>query len=269
MTLSIPALGISQVVADSGGSFSATIYIPSTAPVGTYTLTGTESGSGRTAYATIYVSSSSATVSANPSSGLSGNAVAVTGTGFTAGETVTLGLATSAATSAYISGTTTTFAADGNGNFSQSYTVPSSQVAGSYLLLASGSSSGRLGSAAFTITGVGATATATATATNTPFPTATAGPGPVPDADRDGHACHRPSGHDLDRRNHHLFRRGLHGNCRHERQGNLHAEALPLQSRLGGLQRHDHLLRDQHEQHPYHGRRARYASPRAPRRSAP
>ena len=38
--------------------------IPSTAAVGTYTLTGTESASGRTAYATIYVSSSGSTGSA-------------------------------------------------------------------------------------------------------------------------------------------------------------------------------------------------------------
>ncbi len=161
----------------SSGYISTSISVPSTEPYASYLITAQDVyGHVATAYLTVGTAD---TVSVSPTSGVAGTSVTVTGTGFTSGELVTFGLATGTTTSTYISGTTVSFTASG-GTISGTYTVPSTQAAGTYELLAYGNSSGSVAYATFTVTGVAATATNTVPPTATPFPTSTPGFVPFP-----------------------------------------------------------------------------------------
>src|SRR6202521_4423433 len=83
-----------------------------------------------------------ATVSVSPAAGPPTTKASATGSGFTAGETVTLTFDTSAAGSAI---------ADSTGNFTQPVLVPKSAQPGAHTVQAAGQTSGLLASATFTI----------------------------------------------------------------------------------------------------------------------
>ena len=139
VTLSSPGLGLSATTLNTSGTFSYTVAVPSTTVSGTYTITATDS-TGRTASTTLVVSGArSSSLAASTTSGTVGQQITVTGTGFAAYEQVTLYLNTPGTTQA-IAGTVQIYNADANGNFSVTYTVPST-VAGSYYLSALGQSS--------------------------------------------------------------------------------------------------------------------------------
>ena len=178
-TVNITGVGTYSTVSSASGSISTSIVVPSTDTYGTYTITAQDLY-GRVATTSLIVGTASGGITATPTSAAAGTVVAITGTGFQAGETVTFGLATSATNSAFVSGTTVSFATDAYGNFSGNYTVPVSQVAGTYVLLAYGTSSARLASTPFSVTGVAATATNTPLPTSTPIPASTAAIIPFP-----------------------------------------------------------------------------------------
>jgi|GEM_PF-1676129 len=139
VTLSSPGLGLSATTLDPYGSFTYTVTTLSTTVSGTYTITASDS-TGRTATTTLVVSGTrSASLAASATSGSVGQQITVTGTGFAAYEQFTLYLNTPGTTQA-IAGTVQIYNADANGNFSVTYTVPST-VAGSYYLSALGQSS--------------------------------------------------------------------------------------------------------------------------------
>ena len=139
VTLSAPGLGISTTILDPYGSFTYTVTPLSTTVSGSYTITATDS-TGRTASTTLVVSGTrSASLAASSTSGIVGQQIAVTGTGFAAYEQFTLYLNTPGTTQA-IAGTVQIYNADANGNFSVTYTVPST-VSGTYYLSALGQSS--------------------------------------------------------------------------------------------------------------------------------
>ncbi len=149
------------------GRITASYTIPSM-PTGTYTVTATDSV-GNKASATFTVTSSTGTgsssafISLSSSQGLSGTTIRVTGSGFSAGGSVSVNF-----DSTYVAGST----ADGSGNINSAFNIPS-VPAGAYTISVSGTG-GKYAAATFIVTQASATMGTGLSPTTSPKATKTA-----------------------------------------------------------------------------------------------
>ncbi|MDB5075095.1 MAG: apr 2, partial [Chloroflexi bacterium] len=180
--VTITGLGNSSTtVASATGAITTTITVPSNQANGNVTLTATDSAS---RFATAVERSGVAGISLilNPASGLVGSSPAIAGTGFRAGEQMLVSLAQPGTLPTAIAGTTVSYTADANGNFSGTFPVPN-QPAGNYVVLALGATSRIMATTAFAVNAAAATASPSPTASGTPgvvpFPTPPVVPTPV------------------------------------------------------------------------------------------
>ncbi|MBN1161090.1 MAG: hypothetical protein JXA17_03990 [Dehalococcoidales bacterium] len=117
-----------DVASSSGGLFTSTINIPTTATAGAHTITATAGTS--TASATFTVTGVSATLSTlNPTSGPPGTGITISGTNFAASTALVFQFGTTTVTPS--SGSTQT---GSDGSFSSVIAVPSGTTAGAYTI---------------------------------------------------------------------------------------------------------------------------------------
>jgi hypothetical protein len=142
--VTITAFGTSNtvsltVVSTSSGTFSTTLTVPLGVPNGTYTVTATDS-TGRGGSTQVTVTSTSGAIQPSTSSATPGTVITVTGSGFGAGEQVSLSLGVPSSAPYAIEGTIQLFTASSSGTFTAQYVVPS-VAPGNYYLLALGQTS--------------------------------------------------------------------------------------------------------------------------------
>jgi hypothetical protein len=146
---------------DGSGNFSfPNATIPGTTPAGTYLIVASGGFSGRSANTPLTVTAppTPATVSVNPNSITAGGQVTIAGTGFTPGEAINLLLTSNPPQLGGLA--LATAVANGSGNFSiGNVTIPVSQPAGNFLIVASATSSGQRPSTPLTVTAPQAPAT--------------------------------------------------------------------------------------------------------------
>jgi hypothetical protein len=143
----ITAFGLTQQVSTGAGTFSATITVPAGTASGTYTVSATDT-SGMSGSTTVTVGTGVAALVLSPSSGPANSTVSVTGSGFYPNAAVTL-TAFGATQTLYTM----------NGSFTASVTVPAGTAVGTYTVSAT-DSTGRTGSASFTVTSTAGTLSA-------------------------------------------------------------------------------------------------------------
>jgi hypothetical protein len=158
---------------NSGGTFSLSFNVPSFAP-GQYGLLAKGRASSNTASASFTINQGAAALTFNPTQAAPGAQLTINGTGFRAGESVSV---------SFNGPTVGTATADTNGNVTWTFTVPSNLGAGQYGVTASGATSGVVANATYTLV-AGATPVATTAPTAQPSTTATPVPSPqaVPNA---------------------------------------------------------------------------------------
>jgi len=167
-TVTISGLGNPvSTIASATGTISTTVTVPASQPVGTSQIFVQDSY-GHTVQLMEQIGVAGISLSINTASAVPGSGVIVSGAGFAANESVTVGLATATAPPTFVANTTSTFTANASGAIAGTYTVPS-VAAGSYVLLAEGASRIEASVNPFTVLA----AVPTATATNTPLPTST------------------------------------------------------------------------------------------------
>ncbi len=130
---------LGTTTATSTGTFSASVTIPSTAAVGTYTIYAKGGTSKIEAQGKFVVQSNP--LSLSKTYGLPGIVITVSGSGYAATETVTIKLGTTTLGTATTSG----------GSFSTSVTIPSTQAPGTYTMTATGATSGHVDQATFKV----------------------------------------------------------------------------------------------------------------------
>ncbi len=140
VTLTFDTTTVGTVTTSSTGTFTKSITVPSSAAVGSHTITATggtskivESGK----YSVLAINS----LSISPTSALPGAVITVSGAGYNATETVTIKLGSTTI------GTATT----SSGAFSVSVTIPLTMVPGTYTMTGTGATSGHVDSASFTV----------------------------------------------------------------------------------------------------------------------
>jgi hypothetical protein len=149
------------------GTWSLAFSVPNFAP-GQYGLLAKGRAMGDSASSSFTINQGAATLNFNPTQAAPGTQITVTGTGFRAGEAVTL---------SFNGPTVGTATADTGGNVSWTFTVPANLAAGQFGVTATGQTSGVVVNTTYTlIAGPTPVATAVATAAPTAQPTAT----PVP-----------------------------------------------------------------------------------------
>ncbi len=155
-------VGSATLTADSGGAIQYSATVPSSAPVGKYTIVALGKKSGgkysasftvtaspsSTSKSTTSTSTSAAGMSVTPTSGGADTSLVLTAGGFNAGETVSIWIVNPSGTTVS-SGTLT---ADSSGAIEYSGKVPTNATAGKYTIIAQGRSSGRQYSTTFTVT---------------------------------------------------------------------------------------------------------------------
>jgi len=147
--------------ADAAGALPATtITIPYAATVGAHTLTARGTTSGKTASAALTLNAVTATLTVVPASSTRGGTVTVSGSGFAAGETVTVTIdGVSEPLAIARTGATGLLAAT-------SLTIPYTATVGAHTLTATGEVSGRKATAPLTLTAVVATVSLVPATTN-------------------------------------------------------------------------------------------------------
>ncbi len=178
--VTVSAFGSSQSATPIGGTFTATVSVPVTTTAGDYTVSAV-STAGDNASTGISVTAPSIEFETSPDSAVPGQTIAISGTGFIAGEQVAISLAQASAAPAAIASTMQVFQADSTGSiYDVQYMVPNVDAA-DYLLLAAGQTSGKIQVTAFSVLAGATTATETATAQPSPTetPTITASPSPT------------------------------------------------------------------------------------------
>lgn len=148
------------------GTWSLAFNVPSFAP-GQYGVLAKGRSSGSTASSSFTINQGGATLTFNPTQAAPGAQLTVTGTGFRAGETVTL---------TFNGPEVGTATADTSGNVSWTFTIPASLSAGQFGVTATGATSGVVVNSTYTLIAPGAT----------PAPTAT--PVPAPGGQAPGNA---------------------------------------------------------------------------------
>lgn len=131
----------SSVTSTSTGSFSATITIPSTASLGSHTVSASDGT--KTASTTFTVIATSITLS--PTSGFAGSSVTVAGNGFIAGSGVTIKFGTSTLTT-----TPSSVVVSSTGTFSATITIPTTVSTGDHTVTAT-DTSGKTATATFQV----------------------------------------------------------------------------------------------------------------------
>jgi len=149
---------------NSGGSFSLSFTVPTNSAPGQYGVLAAGRNSGKTASSSFSVNQSGGALSFEPPQAIAGAAVIVTGTGFRAGESVTL---------AFNGATVDNETADTNGVVIWNFRVPPSVSPGQFDVTATGTTSDLVVSTTYVIVGPtpGATAVPTAAPTPRPVPT--------------------------------------------------------------------------------------------------
>lgn len=137
---------VATATANGNGGFSATFSVPSS--TGTHTVFAMGQTSHFTLSTTFSVSGNvgGANLSISPTSGAAGIAVSLSGSGFNASEQVNVAVDGSGVQSV---------TSDGNGSFATTITLSSSLALGGHTISASGTSSGHMAFATFSVTSVG------------------------------------------------------------------------------------------------------------------
>lgn len=130
---------LGTTTATSTGTFAVNITIPASAPTGTFSLKAVGASSGIEALGSFKVTSYPLTLS--KTYGLPGAIISVSGSGYAATESVTIKLGT------VVLATVTT----SSGAFSTSVTIPLTMAPGTYLMTATGATSGHVDSANFKV----------------------------------------------------------------------------------------------------------------------
>ncbi len=138
---------LATATADGHGSFSASLTVPANAAAGNHVVLAAGQNSHFSQATTFTVNASAntggASISISPPSGPAGSQVAVSGSGFVAGEQVNLTIDGASLTSV---------TSDSNSAFSLNVTLPSGLSNGAHTIAASGASSNRSASVVFTVT---------------------------------------------------------------------------------------------------------------------
>jgi hypothetical protein len=164
---------VGSPTATGSGTFSLSFNVPQLA-AGQYAVAATGRSSGKTAATSFTINAGSATLSFNPTQAAPGASLTVNGSGFRAGESVTL---------SFNGPTVATATADTGGNVVWTFTIPATLAAGQYGVTATGASSGFVANATYTLAAGGTpVATTGPTAAPTVSPTATPAPGTNPNA---------------------------------------------------------------------------------------
>lgn len=131
------------VTTGAAGTFGPLqVNVPAGTAGGQHTITAIDSARHTLASAVLVINAQPATMSVTPTSGVPGSQVTASGAGFAANEPITLGIGGNS-----VAGT----AANGQGQFSVTFTLPRTLSAGAMSLQATGQSSHASATAAFTI----------------------------------------------------------------------------------------------------------------------
>lgn len=175
--VTISGLGTMQTVVASDGTFTTALTVPLGTAAGVYTVTATDS-TGRTASTTVTVTTTTGAIQPNVACSAVGGVVTVTGSGFGAGEQVSLSLGAPSTAPYAMAGTIQLYTVSASGTFTVQYTVPNIAV-GSYDLLALGQTSRVFVYVSFTVSSSCA-ATPPPVTVPTPVPVTPAPPVSVP-----------------------------------------------------------------------------------------
>ena len=137
---------LAEVNANSNGAFTVSVTIPTSATVGSHTISANY-GSGDLPKATFTVTSPQTSISLSPTSGTAGTSVTISGSNFGASKTITIKFDNNPITTSPSTVTTTS-----TGTFSATITIPNTASAGSHIITATDNSSPALSaSATFTV----------------------------------------------------------------------------------------------------------------------
>jgi hypothetical protein len=129
------------ITSTSTGSFSATITIPTTAAVGSHTVSATDGTKTESATFTVAVTA----ITLSPTSGIAGSTVTVTGSGFVSGASITIRF-----DSSILATTPSSIVASTSGSFSATVTIPPTATTGNHVIEVS-DTTGKTASATFNV----------------------------------------------------------------------------------------------------------------------